>query len=279
MAVLVVQVVRRRLVATKAQRRPVRAALARVVVDDVDDDLDVGGVQRGHHGAELLDLASGLAGVSRVRGEEAQRRVAPVVVAPGPHQRRLVAERLDRQQLDAGDPESHEMLDHGGVGQAEVRPPQRLGHIGMPGREALDVQLVDHGLLEGDLRLDPGVRTAGARDDAERHRAERVDRGRLDPLGVVGIAERRIDVRHGPADPAGVRVDQQLVRVAPQTVLGLVRPVDAIAVLLSWRHPRDQPVPHAEGALGQLDPPLMATVFQVIPSVDQRLDPEELTAS
>ena len=36
---------------------PERAALGRVVVDDVEDDLDAGRVQRLHHGLELGDLA------------------------------------------------------------------------------------------------------------------------------------------------------------------------------------------------------------------------------
>ena len=59
-------------------------ALGRVVVDDVEDHLDSRAVERLDHALELAHLfAVGAGGrVERVRGEVADRRVAPVVRQP-----------------------------------------------------------------------------------------------------------------------------------------------------------------------------------------------------
>ena len=61
------------------------AALTRVVVDNVEDDLDARLVQERDHAAELVDdrlgaaLARGLGGVGGLGGEEGEGGVAPVV--------------------------------------------------------------------------------------------------------------------------------------------------------------------------------------------------------
>ena len=56
-------------------------ALAGVVEDDVEDDLDAGGVERADHLAELVDLAvlGDGGGVGRLRGGEGDAVVAPEV--------------------------------------------------------------------------------------------------------------------------------------------------------------------------------------------------------
>ena len=55
--------------------------LCRVVVDDVEDHLNVGGVQGLHHRLEIGDLRAGIlrSRVTVVWGEVADRVVAPVV--------------------------------------------------------------------------------------------------------------------------------------------------------------------------------------------------------
>ena len=93
--------------ALERQHRAQVVALGGVVVDDVEDHLDAGLVQGPHHRLELRDLLAALAagGVLVVRGEEADRVVAPVVAQPALDQMRVVDELVHRQQLDRGDAE------------------------------------------------------------------------------------------------------------------------------------------------------------------------------
>ena len=88
-------------------------ALGGVVVDDVEDHLDAGAVQRLHHLLELAHLAAELAAgaVAHVGREEADRVVAPVVAQPLVEQDLVVDEGVHRHQLDRGDAELAQVLD------------------------------------------------------------------------------------------------------------------------------------------------------------------------
>ncbi len=97
--------VRRRLVGAVPQ-----VALAGVVVDDVDVDLDAGVVKRLHHCLEFLrgSARSLVRRIPPVRSKKVERRVTPIVVAIGrrrAHVVRVVLRFLHRQELDCGDPE------------------------------------------------------------------------------------------------------------------------------------------------------------------------------
>jgi len=78
-----------------------------VVVDDVEDHLDAGAVERLHQVLELVhDLVRPVArGVLRVRREEADGVVAPVVAQTALEQVGVVDEGVDRHQLDRCDSE------------------------------------------------------------------------------------------------------------------------------------------------------------------------------
>ena len=65
--------------------------------------------------------------IRRVRGEEPQRVVAPVVRQPAPEHLGLGGERLHGQQLDGGDAEPGEVLDGDGVGQPRVGAAEVVG--------------------------------------------------------------------------------------------------------------------------------------------------------
>ena len=123
-------------------------ALRRVVVDDVQDDLDVGRVQRLDHRLELGDLRARLTGcgVGIVRREVADRVVSPVVGEPLGLEGRVVGELLDRHQFDRGDPELLEVFDDRRVGHSGIGSSQFLGDVRVAHRHALDVGLVDDGL-------------------------------------------------------------------------------------------------------------------------------------
>ena len=140
--------------ALERQHRAEVVALGGVVVDDVEDHLDPRPVQGLDHALELAHLLAADAGrrVARVRREEADRRVAPVVGQPAVGQERLVGDVVDRQQLDRGHAERLEVLDRRLRGQAGVGAAQVLAHAGVAHREALDVRLVDHRLVHRRVR-------------------------------------------------------------------------------------------------------------------------------
>ena len=69
--------------------------------------------------------------VLRVGGEEADRRVAPVVREPAVVQEALVGDLVDRQQLDRGDAERDEVLDRRVGGEPGVGAAQILANAGM----------------------------------------------------------------------------------------------------------------------------------------------------
>ena len=135
--------------AAEAQGGAVRAGFGGVVEHHVEDHFQAGPVQRVHHRLELGDLPAGLArpdggGVAVVRGEEADRVVAPVVRQPLRDQERLRHVLVHGQQLDGGDAQVQQVRDRGLVAQPGVGPLQLRRYAGMAHGEALDMHLVDH---------------------------------------------------------------------------------------------------------------------------------------
>jgi hypothetical protein len=127
--------------------------LGGVVVHHVQDHLDAGRVQPPHHLLELAHLPAAVAaaGVARVRREEVEGAVPPVVGEPLVDQVPVVHEVVDGKELQRRDADGLEVLDDGRVRHAGVGAAQLLRHVGMQGREPLDVRLVDD-------RAVPGVR-------------------------------------------------------------------------------------------------------------------------
>ena len=140
--------------AAHGQRRPHLVALGRVVVDDVEDDFESGGVQAAHHQLELLHRLArpSVRGVFGVRREKAQRVVAPVIGQPLLDEMAVVEMIMHGHQLDGGDAEVEQVLDGGLRSQAGVGAAQLFGHAGHSLGEALDVQLVDQRLVPGRVR-------------------------------------------------------------------------------------------------------------------------------
>ena len=67
-----------------------------------------------------------------MRGEIADRVVAPVVAQPALEQERVVDELMDGQELDRGDAERLQMLDRRRMREPGVRSAQLLRDAGMP---------------------------------------------------------------------------------------------------------------------------------------------------
>ena len=207
------------------ERRAELVPLGRVVVDDVQDHLDPGRVQRPDHHLELADggLRARVGRVPRVGGEEAQRVVAPVVHQSLVDQEPVVDVIMDRQQLDGRDAQVA-----AGAGSRPRRPaprrcPELLGHLRHQLREALDVQLVDERLVPGvsGRRSSPQVNavstTAASGANAALSRSSKV-RSALGMLELV--AEQRVVPVQVAADRLGVRIEQQLVGVEPVALRG-----------------------------------------------------------
>ena len=87
--------------AAEAQRRPHLVALGGVVIDDVENDFEPGGVQRLHHRLELVYLAGGR--VARLRCKEADAVVSPVIAQSLFDQQTIVYKGVHWHQLKGGD--------------------------------------------------------------------------------------------------------------------------------------------------------------------------------
>ena len=229
-------------------------------------------VQRLDHRLELLDLrlrlgpdaGRQLAGrvavaghrVAVVRGEEGDRVVAPVVAQAALDEVVVVDELVHRHQLDGGDAEAGEVLDDGRVGDARVRAAHLLGHRRVELGEALHVGLVD------DRVVHPVVRRAVVAPVEERVRHDGAGHVRRAVGGVhlVRVVEVVGEAGRVPVDLAvdglGVRVEQQLGRVAPQALVRLPRPVHAVAVALAGPDVGQVGVPAVAVDLGERDPDL-----------------------
>ncbi len=256
----------------EGEHRPEVVPLGRVVVDDVEDHLDPRAVERLHHALELAHLLAARPGgrVERVRREEADGRVAPVVREPARVQELLVGDVVDGEQLDGGDAERAQMVDRLLRGEAGVGAAEVLAYGRVQLREAADVGLVDHRLVPGRRERPIALPVEALVDDDALGDGRGVVR--LVRLQVVAVDGVRQDAgcaeRDRPLDRLGVRVDQELRRVEAVAVAGVVRPVDAVAVALARSDARHVAVPVEGRALGQLDPCLD------VPLVEQaELDP------
>src|SRR5262249_35859425 len=159
-----------------------------VVVDDVEDDLDAGGVQGPDHRLELVDRVQrvGRRLVSGLRGQERQRVVAPVVGQALLHQVPVLDEVVYWHQLDGRDAQGLQVLDGGLRTQAGEGAAQLFRDAGVTLREALDVELMNQRLVPGGARravVPPGERRVD-------HRGQGRPRGAVAP--VLGQVRRRV---------------------------------------------------------------------------------------
>ncbi|VVO70325.1 hypothetical protein PS732_01289 [Pseudomonas fluorescens] len=187
------------------------------------------------HLLELGDLATGQ--ITRVRGEERDAVVAPVIGHALVQQMLVVNECVDRQQLHRRHPDAANVLEHVVIHQTGEGATHVFRHRRMPHADAAHMGLIDDGFVPRHadaLVVAPGV-------------------GRVDDLalgherGAVAFVETEVGVwmADGVAEQCfrpfqfanqlfGVGVDQQFVVVETVTVRGVIRPINAVAV----DHPR-----------------------------------------
>ncbi len=246
-------------------------AFGGVVVDHVEDDLDAGFVQAAHHHLELGDRAAGLPvrRVLVVRGEEPECVVAPIVSQSELQQPLVVQELVHRHQLERGDVERLEVIDDRRVGQAGVCAPKSFGDAGMDPGQALDVGLVDDGLVvRGEWCAVERPVEEGVDHHAGHGLAERVDhRGSTGVCrvafwanGVHVVREQRLPEGEVAVEGFSVRVEQQLARVTPVAGRRIEQPVDSKPVALAWADVRQVGVPDVSVHLVEGDARLAAVV-------------------
>ena len=160
---------------------------------------------------------------------------------------------MHREQLDRGDAEVLEVGDHRRRGEPGIGAAQLRGQVWMTGGEPLDVQLVDHRVVErgvGAAVVAPGK---GAVDDDPLGHAPGVVV--LVPHQVIAASQRIAEDRSIPVDTAGqrprVRVDEELGPVEAMPGLRLPRAIDPIAIALAGTDARQIAMPDVGRHLAQ----------------------------
>lgn len=152
-------------------------------------------------------------------------------------------ELVHRHQLDRGNAESLQVLDHGRMRQAREGAAFLHGHLGVEHGHAFDMGFVDERVA---VRDPQGAVALPVEERADHHRPHR-RAGRIACIQRERIA--RIVGEHGlpPSDvPAGrfrVRVQQQLGRVTSHPVGRVIGPLHPVTVRLSREHMGQVAVP------------------------------------
>jgi hypothetical protein len=229
-------------------------ALGGVVVDHIHDHFDTGGVQGLDQVLEFVETTAG--GIAWIGGEVADGIVAPVVFQSSVEQMTVVDESLYRQELHRGDAQALEVVDD----RRRAQPGIGAAHFGRNMRvqagEALDVQLIDDGLMPGNIgRAVPVPIKAGIDHLALEHAGRAVAAAEAQIL--AGAADAVTELGIAPLDGAdnrfGVGVQQQLVRIEAVSLLRPIRTMDPVAVQLARTHFRQIGMPDLVGLLAQLD--------------------------
>src|SRR5258708_23609413 len=204
-----------------------------MVVNDIEDDFDTGVVQSRYRRSKCIERP--VHGVARLRGEESQRVVAPIVTQARLDQMPTIDKCVDRQQFDCSHAEALEMFDHRGGGKAAIRPAPQRRHVLAKLGDSVDGGFVDAcgpPWNRGPAFFAPGK---GFVDD---HTLGHTTR-------IVAPVERQIaaraagpvaEMRVAPYEPSGellrIRIDEELVGIEAQPALGLIGGMNAIAVEL-----------------------------------------------
>ena len=138
-----------------------------------------------------------------------------------------------RQQLDRGDAQALEMRNRGRLGKAGNRAPQLAGNARMLLTVAAHMHLIEHRLAPGASGRGQAVGAANQTcNPALRHEgcAVAVIEG-MAALGMIGlIAEHRVMPPETADQLAGIRVEQQLVRIEAMPVIRRIRAMGPQAI-------------------------------------------------
>ena len=239
--------------AAKTQGRTGAIAFAGMIEDDVENDLDPGGVECFDRGLELTPRIGGaIAGIGQ---EKAEAVIAPIVRLAPLAQERLVDQPHQWQQFDCGNAEPVQMIGERSRAQAKVAPAISPRYCRMTASQALEMGFVQDRFRPGRAR----------RVIAAPVEIVRPDHHRLDHrwAGITGVKTRffaiypklmtvaGVDRAESFRPGFGIRVEQQLVCVEAHPTARIVGPMDAIAVKLTQRQAGKIAVPDLIGATRQ----------------------------
>lgn len=234
------------------QRRPQLVAFAGVVEHHVEQHLDARRVQPPDRHLHLVQ--GGRRQVSRLRREERQRAVAPVVAQAALDQEAVLQEGVHGQQLHRRHTQRSQMLDEDRIGQGRKGAALGRQQIVAQHRCAAHVHLVDHRARP--RRVGPHIVAPVER--LVRHHGLGAGGCAVAPVerqigagGVQAIAEQRIGPAQRAHQAAGIGVEQQLVRIEAVAAIRLPRAVGTVAVDQARFHAGQVAVPDFIGALRQ----------------------------
>src|SRR5919106_3070272 len=206
------------------------------------------------HGLELVYLTCSR--IPRLGCEEADGVISPIVVQPLLHQASIVDETMHRHELDGGNAQPFQIVDDRRRGQSRVSSPEIGRYVLDPHGQALDVDLIDDGLVPGDTWrtiIAPGK--GGVNNLASRHTWSAVARIKREilPPATNTITEMGIAPAQLPYNRLSIGVQQQLIRIEAVPVLGVIRAIDPVAIEETWTPFRQVTVPYLVGLFAEQD--------------------------
>ena len=175
----------------------------------------------------------------------------------------LVHELMHRQELDRRHAQRGEIVDGRRMRQTRVRAAQMLWNLVAMLAESLDVNFVDHRLVQlSSGRAVAAPVEAVVNDDRLRNIRRAVAVVALKIIAPQRIRKDRVIPFDVAADRPGVGIDQQLRRIAALPLRWIPWAVHAETVALAGTDPREIRVPAECGALRQPDAPFVTGVIE-----------------
>jgi hypothetical protein len=215
----------------ETQGRAQLVALGGVIVDDVQDHFDAVRVKLVDHFLEFVRERR--VQIARLRREEAQGVVAPVVSQALLDEIAVVDERMHRQQLGRRHAERAQVSRHVLMSQGGECPALLLGDARIELGEALDVHLVHDRPFPGhDRARRPPPGKGGIDHPALLHQARTV--ALVERFILVGMTQGVTEQLRPPFERTnqllGIGVEQQLVGIEAMPGIRLVGAVNAESV-------------------------------------------------
>lgn len=202
--------------------------LSSVVVHHIENDFNAVAVQHANHGLELLHCTQHVIGSteSKVRSEERESVVSPVVLQTLIQQVLFVNMMMNRLQLNSSDAKFLQVLNHRLGTQTSIGSANVLGYVGVQVGKTLDMGLIDNSLVPWDVGMSIiAPSEGGINDSAKRTMGSIVGSVDLEVLveavAIDVIREETVVPCEISANGFGIGIEEHLVAVESQTILGV----------------------------------------------------------